>query len=311
MSRLRMPNIRAVSRSRERFASSPQWVRRLARVAATATADLERSPPILVYQMGKVGSSTVMATLRDAGIEAPLYHVHFLTMRNLARELWGYARAGLLWSERANHVFTGLGLALWLRLPGPARWTVITGVRDPIARAVSDVFQTAAYRHPELCVGGLPEPDRVVAFLRRRITRGDPLLESTYRWLDDELAVALGVDVYSHRFDRNLGYSILEEGDVRLLVYRTEDIADRLLEALGRLSGFEAPSHLVSRNVSADKEYGDRYERVKRRFRLPRDRLEELYDHRYMEHFYGADGTARLVRRWSGGHVRGAGTRAE
>lgn len=255
--------------------------------------------------MGKVGSSSVVATLRAAGIDRPLYHVHCLTARGLARELAEYRQVGLLWSERATHVFTGLGLLARVHLSPPDRWRVITGVRDPIARAVSGLFQTASYRRPELCVDGLPDEDRVLEFLHRRMRRGDELVESTYRWLDRELARSLDVDLYEHRFDRELGYTIVETGDVRLLAYRTEDLAERLPSALGTFLDTGHPVPLVSRNVSTEKDYGDRYERVKRRFRLPEERLAELYDHRYMAHFYGPDGIARIVRRWAGGNGPG------
>ena len=36
-------------------------------------------PPILIYQMGKVGSATVHETLLHANLPHPIYHIHFLS----------------------------------------------------------------------------------------------------------------------------------------------------------------------------------------------------------------------------------------
>lgn len=277
---------------------SLDWVRRLRHAAVVALDSYADAPPVLVYQMGKVGSSTVVATLRAAEIDHPVRYVHFMSARGLLDELRDYRRAGQLWSQRAAHAYTGLGLAARFRLHAPERCLVVTGVREPIGRAISSFFQTAGYRHPELCDGDVPAPDAALDFLHDHVRRGDRLVESTYRWLDRELAVSLGVDLYDHPFDRERGASIVASGDVRLLVYRAEDLAEQLPEALGELLGTD-PVPLISRNVGTDKDYADSYRRVRRGLRLSEARLRSLYDHRFMAHFYGADRTGRLVERWS------------
>jgi hypothetical protein len=175
---------------------------------------------------------------------------------------------------------------------------VVTGVREPVGRAISAFFQSAGYRHPELCDGDVPAPDAALDYLRDHMRRDARLVEYTYGWLDREIATSLGVDLYDHPFDRERGCSIVESGDVRLLIYRAEDLAERLPEALGEFLGTD-PVPLVSRNVGTDKDYADSYRRVRRRFRLSEARLRALYDHRFMTHFYGAERIERLVERWS------------
>ena len=46
---------------------------------------LKGQPPILIYQMGKVGSKTVISSLAKADINRRIYHVHFLDP-NLVQE---------------------------------------------------------------------------------------------------------------------------------------------------------------------------------------------------------------------------------
>lgn len=277
---------------------APDSIVRMLHAVRVATRDDSGEPPILVYQMGKVGSSTVAASLKASEIDNPVFHIHFMTAAGLFRKLREYQRAGLLWSARANHAFTGLGLAARRRLFRPDRWLVITGVRDPIARGISSLFQTATYRHPELCTQGVPEVQAVLDFLHRHMRQGDRLVESTYRWLDRELKRALEIDPYEHPFDREQGYAIVESEDIRLLTYRLEDLGERLSTALAAFLETESSLPTVSRNVGSDKEYAARYRQVTRQFRLPEDRLRSLYDHRFMAHFYGPGGTERLIERW-------------
>jgi hypothetical protein len=44
-----------------------------------------KETPVLVYQMGKVGSSTIVSSLRAIGIDRPVYHPHFLTKERIAQ----------------------------------------------------------------------------------------------------------------------------------------------------------------------------------------------------------------------------------
>ena len=41
--------------------------------------DFDANPPIIVYQMGKVGSSTVYRSLVNSYLKNPVYQVHFLS----------------------------------------------------------------------------------------------------------------------------------------------------------------------------------------------------------------------------------------
>ena len=39
--------------------------------------------PIVVYQMGKVGSSTIVASLHTLKLDSPIYHIHTLTQERI------------------------------------------------------------------------------------------------------------------------------------------------------------------------------------------------------------------------------------
>ena len=43
-----------------------------------------KGSPLLIYQMGKVGSSTVQASLRSLKLDMPIYHTHILTKERIS-----------------------------------------------------------------------------------------------------------------------------------------------------------------------------------------------------------------------------------
>jgi hypothetical protein len=91
--------------------------------------------PVLVYQMSKVGSSTVQETLHEAGI--PSLHVHFVDAEH-------WEEASNLYTENneplPHHFHTGRLVRLWLNQTN-RQVRVVTLVRDPIARYVSGAFE--------------------------------------------------------------------------------------------------------------------------------------------------------------------------
>ncbi len=112
-----------------------------------------RKEPLLVYQMGKVGSATIVSSLKAAtGVESrySIYHIHWLSPERLIyeEELYKNARARYNGSALSAHRFypgyVWSGQFLKRRIqnqPRKSKWTVITLVREPISRNVSSFFQ--------------------------------------------------------------------------------------------------------------------------------------------------------------------------
>jgi hypothetical protein len=97
-------------------------------------------PPVLVYQMGKVGSETVARSLGDEQLARSVYHLHFLTPQGLARAAETY-REHWRPDGNAHHVWDGEFIRERLQEAGDGeQWPVITLVRDPVARNLSAFF---------------------------------------------------------------------------------------------------------------------------------------------------------------------------
>ena len=196
-----------------------------------------------------------------------------------------------------------LGRALgarFARLGDDLRVDAITLVRDPVARAVSAVFQS-----PELArvsgvslAGAQPgelDVKRTVAWIAESIGQ-QGAADYPERWLARELLPVLGVDVFAHAFDRARGYRIIEGPRGRVLLLRTEDLDRRLGAALQDFYGLgHAPTvqrSNVRRGLRAD--YGEVLEQL----RLPESLVDRIYAGRFARHFYAADEIETFRGHW-------------
>ena len=174
------------------------WLRRWQAQRAASQIDPARKDanPVLVYQMGKVGSSTVARTLRACpGLQRPVLSVHCMVPREIEAAKQYRRRVG--GAAKVGYAVT-LGAVLGDRIAAVGdrvHFPIVSLVRDPIAREISSVFQTSALFGEALRVGGRIDVDRVSAFLTERFSAPDPCGYAE-EWFDRELAVTFGIDVF-------------------------------------------------------------------------------------------------------------------
>ena len=153
---------------------------------------IEGRNPVLVYQMGKVGSSTVTQALARIEGLGPVIQLHTLSESGVARAIAKTRASGRRRLDR--HLL--VSKALSKRAPFPCR--IITMTREPIARAISLVFQDRQRRMPEaIRSDGTVDPllaERAVSGL---LASGVGLADPT-GWFDNELRDVFGIDVFFH-----------------------------------------------------------------------------------------------------------------
>lgn len=259
---------------RERF---KQWRRARAHRALVRDARAGRRRAVLVYTMGKVGSTAITHAL-EARPDLAVFHVHHLGDRADRGHGHRQALSALLWRE--------------LVTPGvPA--AVITLTREPVARNVSAYFQNLRRE-----VGGAAPWTRPPAELAAHFLARFPHTRAL-TWFDDEPRRALGVDVYAQPFDPALGHARLDHARYPTLVLRCELAdADKAAQVAGFL-GLAALT-LPRANVAADKAYARAYEAFRAALRLPAPLMDELLESRYARCFYSAAERAAAKARWSG-----------
>lgn len=275
---------------------------------------LGRSTPIVVYQMGKVGSSSIRNALLLRGLH-PVLHLHTMSPLCEKRAESIPIEAGLEDAlhreiEHARAVFAQLGsvqrlrlvLHEWLnerrisrRLLRPGRpLRIITSVREPIAASVSMFFQLLPWY-----IGRAYRPDRIstddlIELFFRRYSWERPLI-----WFDEEMRYATGVDVYRHPFSFEKGFLSFREGSIEVLVLKTETLDEVKERALSEFLG-QGEIRLARSNVASEKAYARQYREFEDRIRFSDAFFRSMYDSKYARHFYETAELERHAARWHG-----------
>jgi hypothetical protein len=265
-------------------------------------------PPLLIYQMGKVGSKTVRSSLRPLELDRSIYHVHYLSLD----------RVNELESERKQYLGTDKEHLLkhvwqyqYLRRQiangfDGKRCQVITLTREPVGRNVATFFEN-------LEVAPLAQQDHYAIRsdyydfeLVLDIGNIDPLAEIFFErmnhdtpltFFDRELKGVLGVDVFASQFPRSKGYQIYRNERTEVLLIRLEDLNECARDAFREFLGI-ADLGLINTNIGSEKEYASLYRTFKEAIVLPQAYVHRMYTSDYAQHFYSPAEIAQFRAMW-------------
>ncbi len=212
----------------------------------------------IVYQMGKVGSSSIRDGLARTHGDDRVLHTH-------------------LHGEASQHI------RQWRR--DSRAVVVITGFREPLSRCISAYFENIDNEPHAWYFGNRQEvlataTEALVDDFNRKV---EPHLDKIVRpWLEHyERAIGRKVS----RFARKDGYWKTSRGNVYFYIYKLEQIdafyramlSDRLLHDANH-----APT-----NVADQKWYADIYQRFKTQYTISKARYDELYGQLdFVRHLY-------------------------
>lgn len=267
-----------------------------------------RQAPILIYQMGKVGSTSIERALSESPVDRPVVQLHHLSAEGLDRlereSRDEYKESGprsqrpsdalMVLRSRSRVVRAHLLRHRWVERP-----RVITLVRDPIARAVSDYFQNLRFSNRELNAALRADPTAPAVLDRCRVevnalVRGiEP-----FRWFDAELRRVFGVDVFAEPFDTAKGYSIAHSPACEVALLQYERLPGVFAPAMETFLGVECVD-LPEHNVGADKYYAAAYSELASNLQLDDADVRRVYDSLRVRHFYDASMIESFESRWS------------
>lgn len=266
-----------------------------------------RGNPIITYQMGKVGSSTIHASLVALDKSRPIYHVHFLNP----------GRVGELEAQRRQYFGTEkisllrrpwLSEFLFEQIQESSRhWKIVTLVREPIARNVSTFFEN-------LEVIKQPDSDRYEISsdyygfeISIDIDNIDPLIELFFdrlvherplTYFDDEIKYVFGIDVFESQFPEGKGYMLYQGDKADMLLVRLEDLNRCATTAFKEFLDIDDFT-LIQTNVAEEKVYAPLYREFKKRIRFPDSYLDRMYQSKFTRQFYSDDEIRNFRQRWS------------
>lgn len=266
---------------------------------------MRSSPFVLVYQQGRVGSTTVFESLRRIGLKTPIYHVHTLSPSRAQRLIQDNHRQG---KRVPRYLIVGrlLGVQLQRHLRNVEQglpkkpWNVVSVFRDPISILISLHFL-----HPEASFGSIIEnganlnPDKATQQVRATLENDDPNGWAICRWYEEVFERELGVDIFQHPFDAEKGYGVFQSRGLRILLLRLEDLTERFAPAISEwLEVPEDSIRLVHSNPHRGARYSDVHRYVTENLRLSREACKRIYSTRVVQHFYTADLIAELTDKW-------------
>lgn len=259
----------------------------------------KRKMPVFVYQMGKVGSSSVRNSLWAWGV-SPVLHLHsFFPLRDLdLDEIMiddGYKASLREEIDEAKRVYQNFSYELKLEwfmrekidemlhkkiVTKKKKAKFITLVREPISTNISMFFQVFE-RYAGVKYGEADfTTQEIIDIFLNRYTYSRPLV-----WFDMEMKPALGLDIYEYPFPKEKGYLTIKHDNIELLVLKCElddSIKENAIAEFLNLDGFK----LTRSNTAQNKSYAQQYQEFKQNINLSEAFLETMYNSKYTRHFY-------------------------
>ena len=258
--------------------------------------------PLIIYQMGKVGSTSVTKSLRALSPNYSVYGVHTLRPDNVEQAIANYRKTYSVRRLVPEHLLASRLLVRDLAKGQPrGRWKVITIVREPIARNISSFFQDIELRHPSFQFSERVERQGTSELLNdlTDLFMSAHDHDEPIEWFERELGSTLDIDVYGKPFHSADGFQTYHSNRADLLLFRLEDIERVWAPGVTSLLETPAPPALPKTNVGSRKPYAELYRQFKDRLVLPGSYVERMYTSRFARHFYCAAELERWRTRWA------------
>jgi hypothetical protein len=239
--------------------------------------------PIIIVQIGKVGSKTIFNTLGQLNLGHPIWHVH--SIRN-----YFYS-----WQEEHSSNKESFADVLKSKV-NPSKKNeklkVISLVRDPIARKISSFFQS--YKSPKNS-RLISDPVNIERLIQEFLDRFKP--KCPYDWFDQEIKPIFNIDVFKEKFDKGIGYKIYENDQIDLLVIKLEKLNSCYQQAFYQFMGIKN-LHLISGNVGKNRYYADIYSEIIKNIIISESYIEIIYESNRFKHFYSQEEISALRDKW-------------
>lgn len=236
---------------------------------------------IIVLQMGKVGSTSLCASIQASGFRGGVFQVHFLGRQQVNEAIDRIRRSDDPILDR--HIFTARHITRRLDRSAPLK--VITLTREPLSRAISFVTQDFRRifegRPPE----GVTEREFALA-VKARLASGSPHADPGI-WFQRNFEEVLGITLESFNHASSGRCWRGESHLARALCIRMEDLGEEpTSRALSEFVGHKLQLGSERRNLGSNKPAHRLAQQVKGQFYQNREAFREIYETRYISKFY-------------------------
>jgi tetratricopeptide (TPR) repeat protein len=247
--------------------------------------------PVVIYQMGKVGSTSVYESLKALNLDSPIYHVQYLTETGIKRI--GNKNVD---SRIPRHLNESMQLRRLIDNRNKYNyWKIISFVRDPIARNISAFFQNISHWYPEIYSDAIPISTKIKNLIN--IFLHNYPHEIPIEWFDEELKQVFSIDVFESDFPKDKGFKTYRCDKNELLLMRVENLDKCASEALNTFLNIN-DFKLLKDNLAENKRYFEIYKLFKSQINLPQGMVEKIYNSKYAKHFYTPTELSSFISKW-------------
>lgn len=240
-------------------------------------ANQNKTNQLLVYTMGKVGSTSVTRAL--IGLGFPVVDIHQLNHLDEIENKILNSRVNPL--DSLSVIKKGREIRnLIERSTEP--WNIISMVRDPVALNVSSFFQALHEFIPN-----------VYERIQENSVTIDELTEIFFTnvnhnlandWFDRQFQPVFDLDIFVTPFNSKQGYQIYGNSRCQLLIMRLMDLDEVFQPAMKEFLRIEN-AQLPNENIGANKYYASLYSAFKKAG-LPSSYIHDMYSTRFAQHFF-------------------------
>lgn len=256
---------------------------------------------ILIYQQGRVGSTSVYETIAKLNLPYRTFHVHLLSPQ-VADERIRVARENNRKAER--YLFVGKYLGQVLQGGKRGHWRILTVYRDPISIALSTQFLNGydSFRDIDLTRDKEVVANDIMNKIKGIIEGDDPNEWAICKWFDDVFLKELGVDLFQTQIDHDAGYALVEDKDLSILVLKFEDLKKGMRNGCKALFdlGPDQEAELLHSNVHRNDDFAYYLDYVKKNLKVSDEALDRVYSTKFCQHFYSEEDIEGFKRKWGG-----------
>lgn len=246
--------------------------------------------PVLVYTMGKVGSSSIVNTLRNIGLDEVQPHSFTISRRGSYFVLPKRNRLQRIKDILKSKLLKLKGKLYFLskRLRGE-KVKIVTITRDPLARTISAYFEQYQYVINN-DIDQLTTQELIDNFFEFA-NHATPHI-----WFDNEIKTMLSIDVYNFNFDKRKGWHKFDTKYYDLLILKMESLSSSPVPLAELLDVNEFV--LEPTNRSQFKVYSKAYDKFRSKISFSEEYLDFHYKSKYAEHFYTSEELLSFRGKW-------------
>lgn len=243
---------------------------------------------VLIYQMGKVASSSIYSSLKDKNFVT--YQIHRFD-KDYIQEVHDSHKNKTGFSESRIVDERGIRLKQLFLEKRNRPIYLISLVRDPIERNMSAFFQNKEHLTKNHSYTNTKE---LIELFYELYEHDTPLT-----WFDKEFKKTMGVDIYDFSFNKEEKYGVFNTNNCNVLLLRV-DIDDsakaKIIQQFLAMDSME----IKNKNIGSLKGYNSEYKEFTKNINLSESYVDKMLSSKFTKHFYTEEEIESMYNKWRG-----------